>query len=143
MKTKMKKDHIARFLIATTDTIKELLLVYLAAILVASGIFTIVENMPFLDSMWMSFVAATSTGFGDLTPKTLIGRVTCVLLMHFTLLFIIPMIVARILSSIVRDQNAFTHEEQEWIKNKQIAIESKIDDICKQLNELKVVELDK
>lgn len=111
----IKKDSIAKFLLDGTDTVKELVTMYLITIVLASLSFCYFEAMAFKDAMWMSFVAATSTGFGDFYPKTAGGRVTCVLLMHSTLFLIVPLMVARLLSVAVKDRNAFTHEEQEEI----------------------------
>lgn len=114
----MKRDAIAHELLKGTDTLKELLLIYLAVILTASGFFSYYEDMKFFDAVWMAFVTATSTGFGDFYPKTVPGRITAVWLMHVTLFLIIPLIVARLLTVAVKNDDAFTHNEQEQIKQK-------------------------
>lgn len=102
-------------MLKSTDTIKELLLLYLALICVCSLLFVRFEGMAFGDAVWMSFVAATSTGFGDFYPKTTGGRITCVLLMHFSLFLIVPLLIARLISVAVENKNEFTDNEQEEI----------------------------
>lgn len=112
----MKKDSFTSFVVKSTDTFAEVMLLYLGIICVASLALMHFESWPAIQSFWFSFVAATSTGFGDVTPKTFGGKATAVALMHVTIFVIIPLAVARILSVAIQDKNAFTHEEQEEIK---------------------------
>ena len=113
----MKKDSVAQRLLNLTDTLGELLVLYAVIILLASVGLAYVEPMKFGEAVWLSFVTATSTGYGDFSAKTTAGRVISVLLMHASLFFVIPLFVARILTMAIKDANAFTHEEQEEIKS--------------------------
>lgn len=64
-------------------------LVYLVAvtamlILVAAGVFTIVEpsmDGSYVNGLWLAATTAATVGYGDLTPQTLLGRVTAIALM--------------------------------------------------------------
>jgi voltage-gated potassium channel len=112
-----KKDSFAKLLLNSTDTIKELVAIYLSVILVCSLAFVYFEAIAFKDAVWMSFVTATSTGYGDFFPKTMGGRVVGVFLMHSVILVVAPMMVYRIIDAI--DHNDFTHAEQEEQKRKQ------------------------
>lgn len=100
------------------DTFKEVVGWYLIIVILAAFGLQYAEGLSFWDSLWLVFVTATSTGYGDFSAKTELGRVISVLLMHATLFFIIPCIVAHILSGVIQDSNKFTHEEQEEIKQK-------------------------
>lgn len=113
---KKKRDHLAKFLMKSTDTVKELIVIYLVVILLASCAFTVFESMPFKDAVWMSFVTATSTGYGDFYAKTFAGRVVAVALMHTVLLVLMPLMVYRFIDAI--DNNDFTDSEQEDLKGK-------------------------
>ena len=106
----------AEVLVSATDTAKELFAIYLCVVVAAAFAFVHFEAMSFLDAMWMTLVTATTTGYGDLYPKTPAGRVVAVLLMHTTTLFIIPLVTARLASKLIVDNDAFTHSEQEEIK---------------------------
>ena len=106
----------AEVLISATDTAKELIVIYLCVVFAAAFAFVYFEAMSFIDAMWMTLVTATTVGYGDLYPKTSGGRVVAVLLMHTTTLFIIPLVTARLASKLIVDNDAFTHSEQEEIK---------------------------
>lgn len=111
-----RKDSFTTFVVKYTDTLFEVMLIYLVTIGLASFAFVLTEGITTGQAFWLSFVTATSTGYGDLYPKTPAGRVTAVMLMHTTIFVIIPLAVARILSVVLHDKNAFTDEEQEEIK---------------------------
>jgi voltage-gated potassium channel len=55
-------------------------------------------------------------------PDTLSGRVVGVALMHLMPLFIIPLVIVHLLWTLVEDERAFTHAEQEQIKEDLAAI---------------------
>lgn len=100
---------------AATDTLKELAAIYFTLLLSAAVAFMLFEGHPFLDSLYWAATTATSTGYGDISPKTLGGRVVAVLLMHASIFIIAPLIVVRLIERMTQDQNDFTHEEQERI----------------------------
>ena len=49
-------------------------------------------------------------------PTSAGGRVVAVVLMHVTLLFILPLLIGHICARCVQNQNEFTHQEQEDLK---------------------------
>jgi voltage-gated potassium channel len=102
-------------IINSTDTFRELALLYALSLLGAAGIFAVAEDKGLGDALWWAVVTATTVGYGDLVPVTVVGRIAGVL-MHLVPLFIIPLIIVRLLRTFVRDDHAFTHAEQEQIK---------------------------
>lgn len=54
-----------------------------------------------------------TVGYGDFAPVTVPGRIAGMVLMHVVPLFVIPLVLVRLLGTFVRDQNQFTHAEQE------------------------------
>ena len=111
------RDSFAKFLLNSTDTIKELIFVYLVIIAFCSVLFSYFETIALKDAIWMSFVTATTTGYGDFFPKTTGGRVVGVFLMHSVVFVVAPLLIYRFIDAI--DQNDYTHEEQESVKHRQ------------------------
>lgn len=110
-----------------TDTMLELFLIYAGVILISSALFSVFEAVPFGDSVWWSIVTATTTGYGDISPKTLGGRAVAFVLMHLAVFLIIPLIVARLITTVMENRDAFTHHEQEEIMARLARIETKLE----------------
>jgi voltage-gated potassium channel len=98
------------------DSIKELLALYAVLLLAGAGAYAVFEHKPFVDSLWWACVTATTVGYGDMYPTSAGGRIAAVVLMHVTLLFILPLLIGNICSRCIKDQNEFSHAEQEDLK---------------------------
>src|SRR5262249_25592837 len=107
---------IRRKITRATDTFPETFLYYILILGVSGFLFSYFEDKPLFDSFWWACVTGLTIGYGDLYPVTIGGKVVAIFLMHAVPLVIIPLIVARLLTSVIEDRNAFTDEEQEEIK---------------------------
>ncbi|HEX8624725.1 MAG TPA: potassium channel family protein, partial [Allosphingosinicella sp.] len=67
---------------AATDTLKELAFLYCALLLSCTFLFMLLEGHPFLTSLYWAGATATSTGYGDIAPKSFGGQVLAFVLMH-------------------------------------------------------------
>jgi voltage-gated potassium channel len=95
-----------------TDTLKELAAIYLVLVVFSAGLFALLEGEGLVRSLYWAGTTATSTGYGDITPKTTAGQFLAVVLMHLAIFGVAPLIVVRLVNRMIDDQNAFTHEEQ-------------------------------
>jgi voltage-gated potassium channel len=98
------------------DTVKELLLVYAALVLLCAGLYAYFENTTYMNGVWWACVTALTVGYGDMFPATTGGRIVAVALMHATVLFILPLMIGNICSLCIKNRHEFTTEEQEEIK---------------------------
>ena len=107
-----------------------LMLFYTTALLVAAGVFDLAEGKDFASSLWWSIVTATTVGYGDLSPTTSAGRIVAVILMHLTTLLVMPLLTAEIAAKLIVNSDAFTHDEQEEIKEGLARLDARVDRLC-------------
>jgi voltage-gated potassium channel len=96
-----------------TDTLVELAAIYIAILIISAGLFAWLEQRSFLESLYWAGTTATSTGYGDISPKTTAGQVLAFALMHVSIFCIAPLIVVRLIERITDNRDLFSHEEQE------------------------------
>ena len=65
-------------------------MIYLSVILIfiSSIMYSISEKVPFSDAIWWAVVTATTVGYGDFFPSTVIGRLAAILLMFIGIGFV-------------------------------------------------------
>lgn len=105
------------YLYSYCNSIQMIARLYLASILLAAVLFSVVESKSLVDSIWWCFVTSLTIGYGDIAPVTIAGRIIGVVFGHFWVFCIIPMIVANILMKAIKDENEFSHNEQEQLKS--------------------------
>jgi voltage-gated potassium channel len=111
---------------AATDTLRELAVIYIVLLSAAALLFMVLERQPFLDSLYWAGTTATSTGYGDISPKTTGGKMLAFALMHLSIFGIAPLIVVRLIDRLNENRDAFTHEEQMHILNGIERIEARL-----------------
>ena len=111
---------------AATDTFKELAAIYLALLLVSALIYMHLEGRTFFDSFYWAGTTATSTGYGDVIPKTKGGQILSFVLMHVSIFGVAPMIIVRLVDRLNENRDAFTHEEQTLILESIVRVEEAV-----------------
>ena len=89
---------------------------YFVSLVVASALLVWAEGLQEEDGIWLSVVTALTIGYGDLFPKTGVGRVIVAVFGHVWVMGMIPLLVANIILKVIPDPNEFTHAEQEELK---------------------------
>lgn len=97
---------------AATDTLRELALLYALLLLGFTLLFMLFEPHDFLTSLYWAGATATSTGYGDIAPKSFGGQVLAFVLMHISIFGVAPLIIVRLIDRLNENRDAFTHEEQ-------------------------------
>ncbi len=106
---------LTKQLIRCTNSIGELLLIYAIVLLAGGGLYAWVEAKSFYDGLWWAAVTATTTGYGDMYPATLAGRCVAFVLMNVNLIFILPLLIGRMITALIEDQDKFTDAEQKQL----------------------------
>jgi len=71
----MSLTPLPRFLLPSRARIRIVLLAVLAAMALGTIVFHLVEGWSILDSLYVTAQTVTTVGFGDITPRTALGRV--------------------------------------------------------------------
>ena len=114
---------------AATDTFLELAAIYVLLLMAAAWLFSMLEGHPFGESLYWAGTTATSTGYGDVSPRTTGGRILAVVLMHVSIFFVAPLIVVRLIDRLNENRDAFTHEEQVQILDSLARLEQRLERI--------------
>ncbi len=51
-------------------------------------------------------------GYGDIYPVTVVGKLLTIIWANFAILFIIPMFIGRVITTMMENKNEFTDKEQ-------------------------------
>lgn len=109
-------EKVVNFLVATTDSVRELVTIYISVLVISSSLYSLFEHKSIFDSLWWSVVTAMTVGYGDTYPTTVGGRIVAIVLMHIVPLFVIPLVTARMSSKLIVNSDVFSHTEQEELK---------------------------
>lgn len=114
---------------AATDTFTELAMIYAVLLLTSAGLLMQFEDLDFATAIYWAATTATSTGYGDISPKSDGGRLVAVSLMHLSIFVVAPLIVVRLVDRLNENRDAFTHEEQVHILEGIARIEARLDQL--------------
>lgn len=106
---------------------KNIALLYISSIILATYLFSTLEGRPYFDGLWWAVVTSLTIGYGDVFPITMAGKVMGMVFALFWVFIIIPVVIANVLNSIIENREAYTHEEQEWLQMSIQAISRKLD----------------
>lgn len=89
------------------------LTLYALSLCAGAVCFAAFENRSLWDGLWWAAVTALTIGYGDLAPASVPGRAMALLLGHFWIFLIIPMIVANIVVNLIENKDLFSEAEQQ------------------------------
>lgn len=108
----------SRKIITFFNDMSNIFWLYAGTLLLASICYALFEGKNLADALWWAVVTAMTVGYGDTYPATWGGRIVGIALMHLMIFVIGPLIIGQVASRMIVNRDAFTHDEQEWIKQK-------------------------
>ena len=120
------RKRVVDYIIASTNSVGELLTLYLGLVILSGLAFAYFEHKSVSEAMWWAVVTTTTTGYGDLTPVTWAGRLIAAAVMLGSILFVLPLLIGHIAAKLIENQDAFTHHEQELLKAEIVALRADV-----------------
>ena len=124
--TDKPRKRVVDYIIASTNSVGELLALYLGLVILSGMAFAYFEDKTIAEAMWWAVVTTTTTGYGDLTPASWAGRLIAAVVMLGSILFVLPLLIGHIAAKLIENQDAFTHHEQELLKAEVIALRADV-----------------
>lgn len=93
-----------------TNNFNYTLLICILVLIVSSILMTFIENIDFFDSLWWSIVTVTTVGYGDIYPKTILGKIVATILM-FMGIGIIGSLTSTISTYFINKENKSNEED--------------------------------
>ncbi|CAM2738228.1 potassium channel family protein [Fructilactobacillus fructivorans] len=107
------KERIEKFL--KTNGFIYLLIICIIIILLAAGLYSIVENTSLTNSIWWAITTTTTVGYGDISPKTKIGKGIAIILMLVGVSFV-GMLTSTLTTFFSKDSNQEAISEADEIR---------------------------
>jgi hypothetical protein len=96
-----------KYFLKLTNSFKYIFFSYIASLLLASLLFSYVENHSFINSLYWACVTSLTIGYGDLSPITIPGKILAIVFGHFWIFLIIPSIISLVVTNLIQDKNEF------------------------------------
>lgn len=96
------------------------------------ALFAFFEGPGYFESLYWAVTTGTTTGYGDISPATLGGRLTAVWLMVTSIAFV-AIFTAILTARLVQDPHLFSHAEQEELKDDVDDVHEMLYLICERL----------
>lgn len=112
---------------------KWLVTVYLIIFVVLAELYAIIEGKGPVEGLWWAVVTGSTVGYGDSYPASTPGRGVGAVLIVVSIAFV-AMATAQLANHLLTDPNAWTHEEQEEMKQNLLQLTELVGKLTEQLD---------
>lgn len=97
--------HFIRHFLYLVHFVRGVFVALITAVIACAVLFMLAEGLPFGESMYASAITALTVGYGDVTPKTIAGRIISIVIAALGVLFsgLVVAVATRALADAVRD----------------------------------------
>lgn len=99
---------------------------------VCAGVFALLEHTDYVEGLYWAVTTATTTGYGDISPASALGRTVGMWLMVSSVA-LVALATARLAARLVQDPHLFSHEEQEELKDDVDDVHEMLVRVCEKL----------
>lgn len=90
-------------------------LLYVGGLVFGALAYMVIEDAPsYFESFWWASVTAPTLGYGDMIPKTVLGKCIAIILIHYWYVGG-ALFTANLVGKVIENPHLFTHLEQLWI----------------------------
>lgn len=106
-----------KIVLNVANNIKYTAVAYVLSVIIGATLFSYVEDKSWFNSVYWAITTALTVGYGEIVPATVAGKLIFIFFGHLWIVMLIPCVIANIIVRVLRNQNEFTHDEQEAIKS--------------------------
>lgn len=130
-------------LLAIANSRRAVVATLVLSVLVFAAAFTVLEQdnphlaghpkAGFWVACYWTITTMTTTGYGDVSPATLPGEFLACCLMLWAAFFLLPVVVAHVITSMLHDPDAWTDAEQEQLLADVAALKANVEGLAEDL----------
>lgn len=113
---------------------RRLVLWYALVYVALSELYALLEHKGPIEGLWWGVVTGSTVGYGDSYPASTAGRGVGAILIFVSVAFV-AMATAQLANHLLTDPNAWTHEEQEELKQNLAELTKLVENLSHQLEQ--------